>query len=66
MRNLTDNDIEYIMGSSIDAKKLQSSMTLFHIADPSIEIFSEVLDKFYGGKLDQDTLELLDTHIREN
>ena len=57
--NLTNSDIEYIMGSPIDAKKLQSSMTLFYTADPSIEIFSVVLDKFYGGKPDQDTLKLL-------
>lgn len=54
--NLENNDIEYIMGSSIDAKKLLSSMTLFHLADPTQEIFNNVIEKYYGGKLDSVTV----------
>ena len=43
---LDSTDIEYIMGNPIDARKLQSYMTLFHVANPSIETFSKVLNKF--------------------
>jgi len=55
---LKNNDIEYIMGSSIDKMKLQSSMTLFHLAEPNCEIFKKVINKYYGGNLDKTTLEL--------
>ena len=55
---LESNDIEYIMGSSIDAVKLQSSMTLFHLAEPTCEIFTKVLEKYFGGQLDSKTVEL--------
>lgn len=55
---LKNNDIEYIMGSSIDKNKLLSSMTLFHLAEPNCEIFKQVLDKYYGGNLDNITVDL--------
>ncbi len=55
---LKNNDIEYIMGSSIDKKKLQSSMTLFHLAEPNCEIFKQVIDKYFNGQLDSVTVEL--------
>jgi|GEM_PF-36209 uncharacterized protein (TIGR00730 family) len=41
----------------LDAKKVQSCMTLFHKADPEIQIFKQVLDKYYNGELDWKTLE---------
>ena len=55
---LENNDIQYIMGSSIDKLKLQSSMTLFHLAEPNCEIFSNVLKKYFDGQLDKTTLDL--------
>ena len=55
---LKNNDIEYIMGSSIDKKKLLSSMTLFHLAEPTCEIFTKVIEKYFGGNLDEKTVNL--------
>lgn len=43
----------------IDAKKVHSSMTLFSLISEDGSIFHKVLDKYYGGKLDKRTLELL-------
>ncbi len=39
----------------IDALKLCSSMTLFHRAAPDEPAFLEVLDRFFGGRLDEAT-----------
>ena len=47
------------MGYSDDLKVL-SCMTLFNVADPSIEIFKKVLDKFYDGDCDKITLDIID------
>lgn len=58
---ITD-DAEDIFGE-IDAMKLKSSMTLFHFAGESREenhVFFRVLCKYFNGKLDQRTLELLE------
>lgn len=55
---LPGNDAEKVMGY-VDALKLKSSMTLFHRADPSCELFSDVLKKYYGGEEDWKTLSLL-------
>ena len=49
---------EAILGS-IDAIKLRSSMTLFHRADPQEPVFLQVLDRFYGGRPDPATDELV-------
>ena len=43
----------------IDSMKLKSSMTLFAVAAPDDPLFQQVLDKFYGGKPDRWTLQLL-------
>ncbi len=49
-----------IFGSPDDLK-LQSSMTLFaEIDKDATKIFEKALDKFFGGKKDQNTLALLD------
>jgi uncharacterized protein (DUF1810 family) len=40
---------------SIDARKLQSSMTLFAAAAPDQTVFPDVLDKFFGGSVDEAT-----------
>ena len=52
----TDNPIQ-IFGST-DSKKLKSSMTLFEFVSDE-EVFSQVLEKYYGGKRDERTLKLL-------
>jgi len=40
---------------SIDAVKLRSSMTLFHRAAPEEPVFTQVLERFYGGITDDAT-----------
>ena len=39
----------------VDAQKLQSSMTLFALAAPDQPVFREVLDHYFGGRLDEGT-----------
>ena len=56
--DLPSNDPLAVMGSP-DDKKLRSSMTLFAAADPDCPVFRQVLDKFFRGKPDQRTLDLL-------
>ena len=55
---LATNDAYEVFGSP-DNLKLRSSMTLFAEAVPDEEVFGKVLDKFYGGKKDERTLEIL-------
>lgn len=59
---LSANDAEDVMGYPDDLK-LRSSMTLFSKAVPSVKIFQQVLDKYFDGKMDQKTLEILGAHI---
>jgi uncharacterized protein (DUF1810 family) len=42
----------------IDAKKLQSSLTIFLEAEPDSPLLNSVLDKFFSGAKDQATLTL--------
>jgi len=49
---------EEILGP-IDAVKLRSSMTLFHRAAPEDPVFREVIDRYYGRRLDDATDALL-------
>ncbi len=52
-----DLTAESIMGG-IDAVKLRSSMTLFQLAaDGPGSVFERVLDRYFGGRLDEATLE---------
>jgi uncharacterized protein (DUF1810 family) len=51
-------EIGAVMGG-IDALKLRSSMTLFALADPSEPLFERVLERWYGGELDDATVRLL-------
>ena len=53
-----NDDVEDIMGFP-DNLKLCSSMTLFEMAAPEIEEFRLVLEKFFGGRRDKRTIELL-------
>ena len=39
----------------VDAQKLQSSMTLFACAMPDEPVFRQVLDRYFGGALDEGT-----------
>ena len=50
---------EQILGG-IDAVKVRSSMTLFQQADPDEPAFGEVLGRFYDGRTDGRTLQLLE------
>ena len=43
-----------------DAMKVKSSITLFLAADPTVEVFRNVLDKFYQGKPDTLTADMLE------
>lgn len=57
------SDAEQIFGKT-DAMKLQSSMTLFSLADPQEDIFVQVLDKFFCGRQDKQTRIILDAMKR--
>ena len=54
-----NGEIRFIMGYPDDLKVL-SCMTLSNAADPSIEIFKKVLDKFYNGDCGKITLDIID------
>src|SRR5690554_2420425 len=56
--NLQANNPVEVFGS-IDSLKLKSSMTLFSLLENSHPVFQKVLDKFYGGKKDENTVQLL-------
>ena len=49
-----------------DNLKLCSSMTLFHLVKPEEKIFKQVLDKYYNGKLDENTVRIYNNSILEN
>ena len=52
-----DKSAEEIFGG-LDAKKLRSCMTLFSIAAPDIPVFEAVLEQFFHGVPDRNTLRL--------
>ncbi len=54
------NDSRLIMGRP-DDMKLKSSMTLFKLAAPEENIFNQVLEKFFAGKPDYRTINLLES-----
>ena len=55
---LDSNNATSIFGTP-DDMKLRSSMTLFSLVSPANPIFQQVLDKFFDGKKDDQTIELL-------
>ena len=59
LRNKSSN-AEEVMGWPDDLK-LRSSMTLFMAADPGNDIYQKILDKFFDGRPDEKTLEILQT-----
>lgn len=54
-----DNNVEDILGYP-DYLKLKSCMTLFNYVAPDILIFQKVIDKFYDGEKDKETLNLIE------
>lgn len=54
---LDSNNASEVFGYP-DDMKLKSSMTLFFLVSEQ-EIFEKVLDKFFGGKIDRKTVEIL-------
>ena len=56
--DIEGKDIVDIVGP-IDAKKIQSCMTLFLEVDRGNEVFKGIIDKYYDGELDENTLYLL-------
>lgn len=56
--NLENDDAHKIFGSPDDIK-LHSSMTLFSSLPNTDPVFSKVLDKFFEGKKDQKTLQII-------
>jgi uncharacterized protein (DUF1810 family) len=55
---LPDSDARQIFGTPDDLK-LKSSMTLFAAVPNTNPVFEQVLEKFYGGTVDQKTLTIL-------
>jgi uncharacterized protein (DUF1810 family) len=55
---LETNDALAVFGRP-DNLKLRSSMTLFSLVPGADEVFQKVLDKFFNGKKDDKTLQLL-------
>ena len=55
----TDKSAARIMNSYIDEVKLCSCMTLFSMVDNTDKIFSEIIDIFFNGQPDTETLRIL-------
>ena len=55
---LGTSDPSAVMGYPDDLK-LRSCMTLFELAAPEQTVFAQVLEKYYSGRRDRRTLELL-------
>jgi uncharacterized protein (DUF1810 family) len=56
--DLGGQDPVQVVGA-VDSLKLRSSMTLFERAAPSEPVFAEVLERYFGGRRDQATLDRL-------
>ena len=56
---LPGKSAEEILGS-VDALKLQSSLTLFRIAAPGEPLFQRALEQYFDGELDPHTIGLLE------
>ena len=49
----------YQVFGAVDAMKLKSSMTLFELAAPEQTMFGEVLEKYFNGERDEQTVEII-------
>jgi uncharacterized protein (DUF1810 family) len=59
---IENSSIDEIMGSPDDLK-LKSSMTLFSLIESSNPVFGAVLEKYFGGIRDEQTLEIIEDVI---
>lgn len=59
LTSLDATDPLKVLNSRIDVLKLRSSMTLFAEADPDEPVFRRVLEQYYDGEPDKNTLRLL-------
>ncbi|MDP3448254.1 MAG: DUF1810 domain-containing protein [Eubacteriales bacterium] len=59
--SLKTSDPTEILGQP-DDMKVRSCMTLFSFIRPDITVFQAVIDKFYDGKLDRRTIDLLKSY----
>lgn len=59
---IENKNIKNIMGYP-DYLKLKSCMTLFQHVNPNEKVFCSVLDKFYNGKRDEKTINLLKNNV---
>jgi uncharacterized protein (DUF1810 family) len=55
LAGLEETDAVAVLGP-VDAQKLQSSMTLFARANPAERVFQRVLDRYFGGAVDEATI----------
>ncbi|HWC36860.1 MAG TPA: DUF1810 domain-containing protein [Mycobacteriales bacterium] len=55
----TKTDDPVAVFGPIDAQKLRSSMTLFHLAAPDDPVFKAVLDRYFKGEADPETHRLV-------
>ena len=62
--DLPEFDPTKVMGYPDDLK-LCSSMTLFHVVDPEEPVFKLVLDKYFDGKIDKNTIRILENQERK-
>ncbi len=59
LTKLAETDPVKVFGP-VDAQKLRSSMTLFHLAVPDERVFHEVLDQYFAGATDEATTSRVD------
>jgi len=65
LQMLEETSADHIFGE-LDTMKLRSSLTLFAEADPADPIIEAALDRWFGGRKDDRTLQLLDrSSLRE-
>ena len=57
----TNNSINVF--GHIDSIKLKSSMTLFSLIENENPVFQKVLDKYFNGEKDENTIHLFNTNI---
>ncbi|MGE0420091.1 MAG: DUF1810 domain-containing protein [Acetobacteraceae bacterium] len=62
MNGIARATAEQILGA-VDAMKFHSCMTLFAATDPGQPDFTEALRKYFGGAVDQATLDLIRSDI---
>ena len=62
---LETNDPRAVMGTP-DNLKLRSCMTLFEAVAEDSTVFSQVLEKYYHGRRDRETLRMLESQSRQS